>query len=189
MEPHDTTDVMNVRLSEPERVASTVSIGNAGEHLLMAELLARGFQAFMADRGNPAFDIAVDVSGSASMIRVKTTRCSDVQWSAKKNGEVSLDRRSERDFVAIVDLRKGVRSAMIYLVPTVSVEQVLAENHAKYLSHPKSDGSPRKDTKQRIIHLDGVDRPTNEAYGYSRKWEEYREAWWQLGDPSARMAA
>ena len=32
--------------------------GNAGEHLVMAELLARGFDAYWADRGNPAFDIA-----------------------------------------------------------------------------------------------------------------------------------
>ena len=42
----------------------SVHLGNAGEHLVMAHLLAQGFQAFMADRGNPAFDISV-VDGSA----------------------------------------------------------------------------------------------------------------------------
>lgn len=31
--------------------------GNVGEHLVMAELLHRGFDAYWADRGNPAFDI------------------------------------------------------------------------------------------------------------------------------------
>jgi hypothetical protein len=29
----------------------STSIGNAGEHLVMAELLARGFDAYCADRG------------------------------------------------------------------------------------------------------------------------------------------
>ena len=38
---------------------SSVHLGNAGEHLVMAHLLAQNFQAFMADRGNPAFDISV----------------------------------------------------------------------------------------------------------------------------------
>ena len=155
---------------------TSVSIGNAGEHLLMAELLARGFQAFMADRGNPAFDIAVDVSGHTSMIRVKTTRHSDVQWSAKKNGDVFLDKRPERDFVAIVDLRGGVRAAVIYFVPTSVAERELADNHREYLSHPKLDGNARKDSNQRVIRLDGEDRPTNPTFGYSTKWAEYREA-------------
>ncbi len=35
---------------EPPRTTA-VSIGNAGEHLIMAELLYRGYQAFRADRG------------------------------------------------------------------------------------------------------------------------------------------
>ena len=147
----------------------------------MAELLAQGFQAFMADRGNPAFDIAVDVSGRTSMIRVKTTRHSDVQWSAKKSGDVFLEGRRERDFVAIVDLRHGVRAAVIYLVPTAVVERELADNHREYLSHPKPDGESRKDTNKRVIRLDGEDRPTNQAFGYARKWARYREAWDQLG--------
>ena len=36
------------------------SRGNAGEHLVMAELLMKNFDAYMADRGNPDFDIACD---------------------------------------------------------------------------------------------------------------------------------
>ncbi len=50
-----------------------VHLGNAGEHLVMAHLLAQGFQAFMADRGNPAFDISVVDGSRHSLLRVKTT--------------------------------------------------------------------------------------------------------------------
>jgi hypothetical protein len=34
----------------------STSTGNAGEHLVMAELLARGFDAYWADRANLAYD-------------------------------------------------------------------------------------------------------------------------------------
>jgi len=40
------------------RSNNRANIGSASEHLIMAELLAREFHAFMADRSNPVFDIA-----------------------------------------------------------------------------------------------------------------------------------
>lgn len=53
---------------------SAVQIGNAGEHYVMACLLARGFHAGSADRGNPHFDILVRTkAGEFRAIRVKTT--------------------------------------------------------------------------------------------------------------------
>ena len=45
------------------RLNNSENIGSAGEHLIMAELLARGFHAFMADRSNPVFDIAAILQG------------------------------------------------------------------------------------------------------------------------------
>lgn len=51
-------------------MANTTNTGNAGEHLVMAELLSRGFHAFLADRANPAFDIAVYKDGRHALIRV-----------------------------------------------------------------------------------------------------------------------
>lgn len=157
----------------------SVNVGNAGEHLVMAELLARGYQAFRADRCNPAFDIAVDVHGQTSMIRVKTTRCSDVQWSAKSGGTIFLDLREVRDFVAIVDLRssQGIRGAVIYLVPTAIVDTELRRVIDVYKAHPKRDGGQRKVNGQRILRLDGEDRPDNPSFGYATKWAQYREAW------------
>ncbi|MCA9307107.1 MAG: hypothetical protein R3B46_10195 [Phycisphaerales bacterium] len=143
----------------------------------MAELLCRGYQAFRADRGNPAFDIAVDSNGSTSMIRVKTTTCNDVQWNAKKDGRVFLELRDDRDFVAIVEMQNGVRSAVIYLVPTKLVEETLECCHQAYISHAKRDGTPRKVVSQRVIRMEGEDKPTNPSFGFARKWEQFREAW------------
>jgi hypothetical protein len=69
-----------------------VNIGNAGEHLIMVELLFRGCHAFMADRGNPAFDLtAILLDNRQVKIRVKT--CSSnrtIQYNARKSGGVFL---------------------------------------------------------------------------------------------------
>lgn len=173
------------------RRAESVCIGNAGEHLVMAELLAQGFQAFMADRNNPAFDIAVDAGGVTSMIRVKTTTADygAAQWSMKRTGDVFLDVRPERDFVALTDLRGGVRGAVIYLVPTPVVDAELRRAMAVYYSRPNRDGTQRKDNGQRILRLDGEDRPDNPSFGYAVKWAQYREAWHQLAARDGRAAA
>jgi hypothetical protein len=178
-----------VQRQQRVRRAVAVSIGNAGEHLVMAELLAQGFQAFMADRGNPAFDVAVDVGGVTSMIRVKTTTAEygAAQWSMRRSGQVFLDVRADRDFVALVDLRRGVRGSAIYLVPTTVVDAALRRAIAVYLSHTNRNGTQRKDNGQRILRLDGEDRPDNPSFGFAAKWAQYREAWHQL--PACEMRA
>ena len=96
---------------------SSVHLGNAGEHLVMADLLGQGFQAFMADRGNPAFDISVVDGHRHSLIRVKTTSSERVMWSRKPSGVTFLDLRMKGDYCCIVDMRKGVARAEFYLVP------------------------------------------------------------------------
>src|SRR3546814_130611 len=63
---------------------SSVQLGNAGEHYVMACLLARGIHAGFADRGNPHFDILLRTeAGEFRAVRVKTTRSASFQWTAK----------------------------------------------------------------------------------------------------------
>ena len=65
---------------------SPVQVGNAGEHYVMACLLARGDLAGLAAGGNPHFDILVRTSsGDFWAVRVKTASDSTFQWSAKES--------------------------------------------------------------------------------------------------------
>jgi len=155
----------------------TTAIGNAGEHLVMAHLLQRGYQAFMADRCNKAFDIACVVGPKTSLIRVKTTTADACKWTAKADGTIFLDMRDEGDLVAIVDMRKGVVDAEIYFIPTPIVATELAQNHAHYISHPKKDGTPRKNTRLRAAYLTGEPKPTDRGWGYHKTWAKYKWAW------------
>jgi hypothetical protein len=153
--------------------------GNAGEHLVMAELLARGFDAYWADRGNPAFDIACfwNLTKRATRLRVKTTSNSAPVWTAKKTG-IFLDVRAEGDFVVICDVADGIRAANIHIAPTQLVEEHLRVNHQTYTSSPGKDGKTRNaDASIRILRFFGESRPDNPSYGYDIKFAAYKEAW------------
>jgi hypothetical protein len=152
----------------------SASKGNAGEHLVMAELLARGFDAYWADRGNPAFDIACfwNESGRATRLRVKTTSNSAPCWTARKSG-LFLEMQTQNDFVVICDIKEGVRGALVYIVPTCVVEGHLVRNHAKYCAQP---GRSEK-ASIRVLRFWGEHRADNPSYGYQDKFDDYCEAW------------
>ena len=154
--------------------------GNVGEHLVMAELLFHGFDAYWADRGNPAFDISChwNKSGRATRLRVKTTSNHSAIWTVKKSGAIFLERQPRDDFTVIVDLGSGLRDRDIYIIETGELEKRLKDDHDHYVSYPKKDGNPRKSEQgMRCIRFFGEDKPTARGWGYERKFANYREAW------------
>lgn len=156
------------------------TMGNVGEHLVMAELLYHGFDAYWADRGNPAFDISChwNATGRATRLRVKTTRMHSAVWSVKKSGAIFLEMQPENDFTVIVNLGRSLRDRDIYVVDTNILERRLQDDHTFYVGHPKRDGTPRKSEQgMRAIHFRGEDRLTDIGYGYDRKFVAYCEAW------------
>ena len=157
----------------------SIHLGNAGEHLVMAHLLAQGFQAFRADRGNPAFDISVVDGNRHSLLRVKTTSADSVVWTRKKSGLTFLDQRDRDDYCCIVDLRDGVSAAQIYIVPTGVVQSAIDDGRSYWISGKKKDGTKRVDSAgQRLWLNDRVDRHAYE--GFQVKWKNYLENWDQL---------
>lgn len=133
----------------------------------------------MADRGNPAFDVSVVDGAKHSLIRVKTTRSDSVVWSRKKSGETFLDRRESGDFCCIVDLRRRVEDAKLFLVPTGVVQKAIDAARKEWNSGTKRDGGKRVDsTGQRLWLNDRADRYAWEGFGV--KWAPYLDGWDQL---------
>lgn len=146
----------------------------------MAELLYLGFDAYWADRGNPAFDISChwNESGRATRLRVKTTSNHSAVWTVKKSGLIFLERQPKDDFTIIVDLGRGLRDRDIYVVDTNELEKRLEADHTFYVSHPKKDGSARKaEQGMRCIRFHGTDKPTAGGWGYDVKFAHFKEAW------------
>jgi hypothetical protein len=161
----------------------SVGKGNAGEHLAMAELLSRNFDAYWADRGNPAFDIACfwNDSKRATRLRVKTTSNRSAVWNAKKSGLIFLDLQAKDDYVLICELSGGVRGADIYVVPTSVVDQHLRDNHSEYCSFAGRNGKARNlDANIRVLRFLGPPRDDNPSWGYDEKFRQYHNAWDQL---------
>lgn len=159
----------------------STATGNAGEHLVMAHLLHLGFHAFMADRGNRAFDMSVVDGHRHSLLRVKTTRGGNAVWNRRKDGSIFLDRGAPgRDFCAVVDLEHGVGAARIYLVPTDVVESQLRSAKDEWLSGKRRDGADRKDASDhRLWFAPGKQRSWED---FARKWAPYLGNWDQLRD-------
>lgn len=154
--------------------------GNAGEYLVMAELLLRDFDAYMAGRENPAFDIAcfANPSRRATRLRVKTTTDGRAKWSAKSDGSVFRNTGDGDDFVVIANLGVTSGKREFYVVPTNVVDAALKSDFEFYI---KCVGPTRKvrktDSKARFITFDGEDRSHDKGYGYRKKFSEYLGAW------------
>lgn len=168
--------------------SQSVSLGNAGEHLVAARLLAEGFHVFMADRNNRAFDLAAFHGGRHSLIRVKTTNTHSAVWTRKKDGTTFHDSQPRGDFVGLVDVRPGIASALIYIIPTPQVQAAIDAGRKDWTSKPKRDGGERVDSPAQRVWLD--DRINGPAYrGYAVHWLKYLEAWGQLRGSRAPSSA
>ena len=155
--------------------------GNAGEHLVMAELLDQGFDAYFAARNNPSFDLACFWQGCASRLRVKTTSNSSAIWTVKKDGTIFRDINNAHDLVAIVDLKSGVRGSSIYIVPTPIVHEHLTRNEEIYISYPGRSAT----STARVLRFFGEEREDNPSFAYDRKFAHFIDAWDLLkGAPS-----
>jgi hypothetical protein len=167
-------------------MANHVKVGNAGEHLVMAELLFRGCHAFMADRGNPAFDLtAILLDNRQLKIRVKTCGLNrTVQYNSKKSGQVFLELCDDdnTDFVAIVAPRKRQtftsRSAECWIIPTQILNADLWATDKSYFATTNRNGSPRK--RQKLpwftLRLDG-DPEGSPLNGWATRWANWYENW------------
>lgn len=128
------------------------SIGNAGEYLVAAHLLMRGFHGGFADRGNRAFDLITRKGDSFAGLRVKTSThpATRFTWTARKDGRVFLE-MGKRDFVVMVYLpKKQIAAARFWIVPTPirrsdasRLSRRLAGLHAARRQTAQRDGASR----------------------------------------------
>jgi hypothetical protein len=170
---------------------SSAQIGNAGEHYVMACLLAQGIHAGLADRGNPHFDILVrNKSGDFRAVRVKTTSGASFQWTAKEEWDplpgFDKDKPDPRDVSVLVAFNgqpPGIETE-IYVIPTARLVGDINVMYRHYHKHPKRDGSKRKRTMQRVIKLDGKKKPDSIAFAFRDDWREFRDGWHLLDGAS-----
>jgi len=147
------------------------TIGNAGEYLVVGELLRRGVIAALAPRNTPGFDILATNGTDSLNVRVKTkTDAADSWvWNAKKDGTIFTGLKSRADFTVLVDLKEENSQPEYYAVPTMTLDGELRAIFQRWLgSLPKRGKSHNPNNHMRRIG-------TSE---YQQQWlSGYKGAW------------
>jgi len=116
-----------------------LQIGIAGEHLVCADLLTKGYNAYLSDQGLP-YDVVVDIGGKLYKIQVKTTSKpravpqrkkytpAYLFWIKRKgkNGN-KVYKEGDYDFMALVALDKKI----VGYVPFNNVKGTMHLNEEK----------------------------------------------------------
>jgi len=173
---------------------SSVIIGAAGEHFVMAELLRRGLVAAKAPEGVPNFDIVItDIDGERlAAIQVKTRRDfkgGDKGWHMKAKHEKLA---SDSMFYVFVDVGKNEKSDVsFFILPSREVAYVCKRSHENWRETPSANGTPHGKTDMRRL-LPKYELPAyvkKNGYtpsehhqkflkDYSEGWmEKYRDSW------------
>jgi hypothetical protein len=137
------------------RLPATLS-GVAGEYFVAAELSRRGYVATLTLRSTRGIDIlASNADSTCSVgIQVKTSQFPKPAWLASKKVEDA--ELAENLFFVFVSLN-GLGAPSYYVVPRSVVATFVRKNHEAWLSQPKRDGKPRKDTAMREFQdLEGL---------------------------------
>lgn len=138
---------------------NNISIGNAGEFFVAAELERRGLTASVLMRNTKDFDIlAINrETNNQYAIQVKTTT---------KKGWILSDKceRIEEDdiFYAFVRIN-GFEQPEFHIVPSKIVANALKESHERWLSTLGKNGQPHNDNSIRTF-LDADNK-------YLNKWD------------------
>lgn len=120
-------------------------IGNAGEYLVVGELLRRGIIAAPAPRNNPGYDVLATNGVKSINIRVKTkTNAADSWvWMCKGDGTIFKHLVENMDITILVDLKDDKESPDYFVVDTQDLNARLNEIHLYWLSHPGRNGKLR----------------------------------------------
>jgi len=118
---------------------SDLQIGIAGEHLVCADLIKKGYKAYLSDQGL-AYDVITDIEGKLYKIQVKTTskyraipqrknHTPAYLFWIKRCGKGGKKTYTDRDFdfMALVALDKGIIG---YLKPNL-VKRTMHLNEQK----------------------------------------------------------
>jgi hypothetical protein len=157
-------------------------VGSAGEHLVQARLLVRGWIAGNANSGGvmnaPAVDIMAAKGSKNIRIAVKTTGhgSQNAQWSVIKNRKTLFKGDVRPDFVIFVwfTSRQKPDECRIFIVPAKVVDRVLYRCHVHWHKHLRRDGRPRANSNHAAFSWTGKPTEGNIALWVCQEVETIR---------------
>jgi hypothetical protein len=143
------------------------AIGAAGELIVQAKLLLRGWTAGNVNTGGmmnaPAIDLFAAKGSRTLRIAVKTTGHSNanVQWSVPTNWTTLFKGQERPDFVIFVWFTNPdkVDECRVFIVPADEVDETVKKGHEEWHRFLRRDGKPRKYSNHAAITWTGNPNP------------------------------
>lgn len=125
-------------------MSNNVSIGNAGEYFVAAELERHGFTVAVPMSNVKDFDVLAisRTTHKQFAIQVKTTSYNQKKWTLTKKNE-SLEGDAIIYFFVTLN---GLGTPEYHIVPSNIVAKALRENHQEWLKKPGIHGQSHNDT-------------------------------------------
>jgi hypothetical protein len=135
------------------------AIGSAGELIVQARLLVRGWTVGNVNTGGmmnaPAVDLLAAKGSQNIRIAVKATGhgSQNVQWSVDQNWTTLFRGDVRPDFVVFVWFidAKQLDACRIFVVPAKVVDADVRDCHLHWHKYPRRDGSPRKNSRHAAV--------------------------------------
>jgi hypothetical protein len=147
-------------------------VGVSGEYFVAAELSQLGVVATLTLKNTPAIDlIATNLDrGKTANIQVKTMSvCNRAGWRlGKKDEEPS---QIKNHYYVFVDLQGPGKLPDYIIIPQLTFAPFLKRRHKKWLSKPKRNGEPRKDTPIRVFDPNRDVECRKFAEPYRNNWQ------------------
>jgi len=127
-------------------------VGVSGEYFVAAELSQMGIVSTLTLKNTPSVDIlATNLdNGKFVSIQVKTMSVKNKEgWRLTKKDEMKSNIKNF--FYVLVNLQGTGFLPEYYIIPQEKLSAVIYNDHRRWLSEPKRDGSPRKDTDMRVF--------------------------------------
>jgi hypothetical protein len=157
--------------------SEAATLGAAGEHYVLFQLLRRGFIAALAPHGVPMADIILSnrlgTKLCAGQVKTRSGIGADGGWHMNVKHETI---REPSLFYCFVDLRNDEKSVPdVYVVPSEVVATVISETYQAWVAAPGKNGRVRKQHKLRRFVPDYT---RYDCPKYSNGWlTAYRNSW------------
>ena len=125
-----------------------ISIGNAGQYFVAAELERHGFTAAVPMSGTKDFDILAISSNCAEKqfaIQVKTTTKPKHEWTLSKKNEEMIGDNIFYVFVYMID----GKNPEYHIVPSITVANYIKKRHTDWLNKTGKKGQKHNDNNIR----------------------------------------
>jgi len=132
----------------------TSSIGSAGEHLVLSQLLKMNFVAGLAPENTKDYDLIVlNREGNVSFpIQVKTAL--QAKTTNVSQGWILRDKHENpiKDLIfCFVRMSLDSRDTDIYVIDSIKVAECVRYSHSIWMKLPNAKGGSHKDTSMRML--------------------------------------